>query len=637
MDGELEQALAASRAEAEQLEEDRELQEAIRLSKMDDSSTQSGSPTPSPEPADEDPDLKEAIRLSMMDDASTASGSPSPSPEPEKRKGGLKRKAEDDLGPQSTKLAQVEHIDLTSSSERKLDKSAPISPPPLRRNIQTDTSPGQQRSETSEQVASSLSAISKAEAKITYPHGALRITRTPGRVNAKNCINLKDVVQGKSLVSACVFSFFIGEEEFYRHFPFTQLSDKVPIYIGRDVNMDPMTLDACEQAGVPLTVQGGKPDKVTKKTMPIIEPRLQKLYSKRYGVNYHAFYAWSSGSSHSKILVLVYPDFLRVVITSCNMMDIDTVLGDNHWYIHDLPKRNERSKSAPSSFEAELLAHLSALNTPEAFIESIRGMYDYSKVKVHLTTSVPGVCSGIKAEKHGLLRLRRIVNDLNLALPEKGSGKMKLELCAASIGRLTAKWLNNFYDCALGKERLTVGDQTQPVPDIKLFYPTVGDVKSADSLSQDAASNIGCHIHPWTEAPNAIKRIFHHYQSKDAGKLFHQKLVLAYAPRDASAAPYFVYIGSANLSQSAWGALDVDKKKNKATCDTKLVKIANFECGVVVPGSLVQSLLEEGTTSWQDGIVPFDQTAAPYNLPKEKPWNDPRWVVNFDEGYQGNS
>lgn len=384
---------------------------------------------------------------------------------------------------------------------------------------------------------------------------------------------------------------------------------------------DPMTTEACEQAGVSLTGQGGKPDKVTKKTMPFIEPKLREMYSKRYGINYHAFYAWSPGSSHSKILILVYPEFLRVVITSCNMMDIDTVLGDNHWYIHDLPKRASRAKSAPSSFEADLLSHLSALSVPEAFIESIRGMYDYSKVKVHLTISVPGVCSGAKAEKHGLLRLRRIVIDLNLELPKKGKEKLRLDLCAASIGRLTAKWLNSFNDCALGKGRIIADDENRPVPDIKLFYPTVGDVKSADALSQGAASNIGCHIHPWSEAPAAIKRIFHHYQSKDTGKLFHQKLILAYNPQDADAAPYFVYIGSANLSQSAWGALEMDKKKNKATCDTKLVKITNFECGVVVPGNLVKSLLEEGTPSWQSGIVPFEQTAAPYDLPKEKPWN----------------
>ncbi|KAG4432251.1 hypothetical protein IFR05_012257 [Cadophora sp. M221] len=629
MDHDLELALEASRTDSWQLEEDRQLQEAIRLSQMGDSSTASCSPSPSPKLLEEDRELQEAIRLSKMDGSSTASGTPtasgsstaslSPTPSPNRlgnSSAGSKRKAEEEIGPQNSKRTPSSLGTSTASISSSSSQDS------------NSTSFGR--------ATSNFSSSSTAEAKMTYPNGALRITRTPGRHDTKNCVNLRDVIQGKSLVSACAFSFFIGEEELYDHFPLSHSSTAVPVYIGRDVNMDPMTSEACRQAGVPF-VQGGKADKIAKKTMPIIEPKLRELYSKRLGINYHAFYAWSSGSSHSKILTLVYPDFLRLVITSCNMMNIDTVLGDNHWYIHDLPKRASRSTSTPSPFETDFLSHLSALGTPKAFIESIQGIYDYSTVKVHLTTSVPGVCSGAKAEKHGLLRLRRIVRDLDLHLASKGAKEMALEICTASVGRLTAKWLNSFNDCALGRKFIIAGDDSPSVPDMKLFYPSVGDVKSADATSQDAASNIGCHIHPWADAPSAVKGIFHHYKSKDTGKLFHQKLILAYSPQDTNAAPYFVYIGSANFSQSAWGALEEDKKRNKATSDTKLVKITNFECGVVIPGNIVESLLEPGTADWQSGIVPYDQNAAPYNLPKEKPWNDPRWVVNFDENYQGAS
>ena len=98
-------------------------------------------------------------------------------------------------------------------------------------------------------------------------------------------------------------------------------------------------------------------------------------------------------------------------------------------------------------------------------------------------------------------------------------------------------------------------------------------------------------------------------------------MILAYNPTDTSASPYFVYVGSANLSQSAWGALEQDKKMNEATCNTKLVKLSNFECGVVIPGQLVESLLEPGTESWQSGIVPYVQTGKRYDLPKDRPWN----------------
>jgi tyrosyl-DNA phosphodiesterase-1 len=182
--------------------------------------------------------------------------------------------------------------------------------------------------------------------------------------------------------------------------------------------------------------------------------------------------------------------FLRLIITSCNMMDIDTVLGDNHWYIHDLPKLQTRATSKPSPFESDLISHLHALSTPLEFQESIIGLYDYSKVKVHLVTSAPGVCSGVKAEKHGLLRLRRVLRDIDFKLPNE-SEKFQLEVCAASIGNLNAKWLHGFYDCAVGKETIGEASEGSSVPALKLFYPSVGDVKNADPSAQDAASNIG--------------------------------------------------------------------------------------------------------------------------------------------------
>jgi len=379
--------------------------------------------------------------------------------------------------------------------------------------------------------------------------------------------------------------------------------------------VDPMVQEACHQAGISFK------DKLTNKQLQSIGSNLRQLYSTLYGKNYHAFYAWSPGSSHSKILLLVYPDFLRLVVTSCNMMDIDTALGDNHWYIHDLRKLSSRATSEPSSFEAGFLAHLQALGTPDVFLDSIRGMYDYSTVKVHLVTSVPGVCAGIKAEKHGLLRLRHVIQALDLKLPEKESDELRLEICAASIGNLSAKWLNGFNDCALGQETIGVAGEGCAVPDLRLIYPSVGDVKKAHNSAQDAASNIGCHIRPWDNAPDGIKNIFHHYESKDTGRLFHQKLILAYNPRNTNAPPYYIYVGSANLSQSAWGALEQDKKGNEATCNTKLVKLNNFECGVVVPGHLIEGLLEPGTESWQSGIVPYVQTGKRYNLPKDRPWN----------------
>lgn len=405
------------------------------------------------------------------------------------------------------------------------------------------------------------------------------------------------------------------------------------VYIGRDSNpnMDEMVFEAAVQGGLNIG------DKLTKKQLEDIRPILRRNCHERYGKNCHAFYAWGSGSCHSKILVLVYKTFLRLIITSCNMMDVDTELNDNHWYIHDIPKL-PALKSSTSDFESELLAHLQALGTPQEFIDSIQGQYDYSAVRVQLVTSVPGVHSGAKAERHGLLRLRRVIMDFGLKLARaKSKEELRLEVCAASIGNLNAKWLDGFFDCAIGRGFVEVpepADNCEVPKELKIFYPTTEDVNDASGEPQPGSANIGCHTRPWASAPKAVKDLFHHYHSKDPGRIFHQKLLIAYNPHDATALPYYVYVGSANLSQSAWGALEQDKKGNEATCDLKVTKTTNFECGVVVPGNILERLLEPGTESWQKGIIPYVQTAEKYDLARDKPWNDPQWVKEFKEDWR---
>ncbi|KAI0475335.1 tyrosyl-DNA phosphodiesterase-domain-containing protein [Xylariaceae sp. FL0804] len=590
----------------------------------------------------------------------------------QKREDGRRR-----LMPRSTSPLPRADIPARGSRKRKAaaeeELAGPTSRPKPRRASTATTESGSSSSSDEDSAArpspASVAAAAVQGVGMAYPDGALRITRTPGRAGAKNCVNLGDVIHTRHLVSACIFAFFVADEELFRHLPLSRSSDDVPIYVGRDPNLDPMLDAACNRAGVAVKERG----KVTRKQLDLLRPALAELHRQSYGKNLHAFNAWSPGSSHSKILLLVYGGFLRLVITSCNMMDADTELGDNHWYIHDLPRRrgSGASHSTPSGFEADLLAHLEALNTPAEFIDSISGRYDYSAVKVHLVTSVPGTHAGARAEAHGLLRLRRAVRDLGLGLEERErAGRLQLEVCAASVGNLSARWLRGFHDCALGRERLRLDEpgsggngasssssSTRGVvavpPDLKIFYPTVEDVRRADADAQEAASNIGCHTRPWARAPDDVRRLFHRYQSRDAGRLFHQKLILATDPHshddddDAGegegegALPYYVYVGSANLSQSAWGALDADgrgrgREKGKgsgaaaaAACGVKLVKTANFECGVVVPGDRVPGLLEPGTAGWREGIVPFVQTTARYDLRRDKPWNDPRWVQDF--------
>lgn len=67
--------------------------------------------------------------------------------------------------------------------------------------------------------------------------------------------------------------------------------------------------------------------------MPAIRPTFVNVYRQVYGRNFHAFYPkmQCSGCWHSKIMLLIYPTFARLVITSSNMLELDFAHSDNHW------------------------------------------------------------------------------------------------------------------------------------------------------------------------------------------------------------------------------------------------------------------------------------------------------------------
>jgi len=102
-----------------------------------------------------------------------------------------------------------------------------------------------------------------------------------------------------------------------------------------------------------------------------------------------------------------------------------------------------------------------------------------------------------------------------------------------------------------------------------------------------------------------------------------------------TALPFYIYIDSANLSQSTWGTLEVDKKENKASSNMKLTKMSNFECGVVMPRDIFMALLEPDLRGWQRSIAPYVRPLKPYDLSKEKPWSDPMWVKSNREQSSG--
>jgi tyrosyl-DNA phosphodiesterase-1 len=128
------------------------------------------------------------------------------------------------------------------------------------------------------------------------------------------------------------------------------------IYVGRDINLDPFAPQVMHSLGEKRGTNSKS--KISTKQLAKMRPYMNTVYRQLYGVsaflssshfffcpiptdlcekmnhageNFHIFFPQCQGCAHSKILLLIYPTFLRLVITSCNLMNIDTMYGDNHW------------------------------------------------------------------------------------------------------------------------------------------------------------------------------------------------------------------------------------------------------------------------------------------------------------------
>ncbi|KAJ6577601.1 tyrosyl-DNA phosphodiesterase-domain-containing protein [Mycena capillaripes] len=435
-----------------------------------------------------------------------------------------------------------------------------------------------------------------------YEGGALRITRTPGRHHTPNTVSLEDLIHSDDLSSAFVHSFFIENDLLFQYFPFLTSANPRPyvhVYVGRD-----LALDSVGKQFAGFTKKRPKGNDFTR----VVE-YAQAGYREEYGENFHAFYPYmSSGCAHTKMMVLIYPEFLRVVITSANLMECDVVLGDNMWYIQDFPRRlSPDAEYMETKFEKSLRKHVEELACPDEFLNMYLkpGIFDFSGAKVYLVTSKPGSYSGKEATEYGQLKLRRVVrNKILKSYTDTNLPKMTFEICVGSVGHLENEdVVKNFLETCAGDRQ----DSIEGEPALKMIFPTLSDVQKSN-VGVTGAGNISSHI-DWKSLPEKsaeyLKTVFYHYHSKDPGCLFHMKSILALHADAPKRTPLYMYMGSANFSAAAWGLVMPELRNSvvAATFQTeRLERVANYECGVVIKGRDIAGMLETG--NWED-IVPY--------------------------------
>ncbi len=215
----------------------------------------------------------------------------------------------------------------------------------------------------------------------------------------------------------------------------------------------------------------------------------------------------------------------------------------------------------------------------------------------------------------GLPGLSKAIQDLKLDHVKD----IELDYVASSLGAINDNTLQRLYIAARG-ERFTDDANSISVQDkIRIYFPTLDTVRK--SVGGSECGGIITLAKKHFGAASFPKKCLRDYDSNRRGMLSHNKLLFVRGCKRDGTRFAWVYVGSANLSESAWGSQKMLKSKKLSSLNIK-----NWECGIVMP---VPKEKLEGTQLDDSGIPPmrvFDGTIEiPFVFPGQEyngrqPW-----------------
>ncbi|KAM3920118.1 tyrosyl-DNA phosphodiesterase 1 [Leptodactylus fuscus] len=332
------------------------------------------------------------------------------------------------------------------------------------------------------------------------------------------------------------------------------------------------------------------------------------------------------GTHHTKMMLLLYEEGLRVVIHTSNLIRDDWHQKTQGIWMSPLyPKLPEGSSSlageSVTNFRSDLVAYLASYNSQSLreWMDIIK-QHDLSETRVFLVGSTPGRFQGYDKEKWGHFRLRKILRER--CSPITGIESWPVIGQFSSIGSMgtdQSKWLHSEFSESLktlGKGVKTLPHSENP---LQLIYPSVDNVRtSLEGYPAGGSLPYGIQTaqkQPW------LHTYFHKWKAETSGRsraMPHIKTYMRVSP-DCQELAWFL-VTSANLSKAAWGSLE----KN----GTQLF-IRSYELGVLflpsafdLPSGTFHVMLniysnkEDSTGTFP---VPFDLPPERYTG-KDRPW-----------------
>ncbi|KAJ6134180.1 hypothetical protein N7523_000502 [Penicillium sp. IBT 18751x] len=313
---------------------------------------------------------------------------------------------------------------------------------------------------------------------------------------------------------------------------------------------------------------------------------------------------------HSKLMMLFHPTYLRIAIPTANLTSTDwgeNNLLENTVFVIDLPKKGAESgpdKDLKPPFYEELVYFLKASTLHDNIIKKLEN-FDFSKTaRYAFVHTIGGAHNSEQAwRRTGYPGLGRAVTNLGLQTSEP----VDVAYVTSSLGSLNDNFVRAMHYACKGDDGLseyilrtqkspfmaqTDDDNRRTMLEasardewkerLRVYFPSDLTVRTAHAHPQNTAGTI-CFQRKWWNGASFPRGILRDCEgARDKRILMHNKLIFVWPQkdiiRDNTKCTAWVYVGSANFSESAWGRL----VKDRTTKEVRL-NCRNWECGVIVP------------------------------------------------------
>lgn len=191
------------------------------------------------------------------------------------------------------------------------------------------------------------------------------------------------------------------------------------------------------------------------------------------------------GTHHTKMMLLLYEEGLRVVIHTSNLIREDWHQKTQGIWLSPLYPRiyqgNHTSGESSTHFKADLTSYLMAYNAPplQEWIDIIQE-HDLSETNVYLIGSTPGRFQGSHKDNWGHFRLRKLLQAHAPSAPRGECWPVVGQFSSiGSLGPDESKWLCSEFKeslLAVREEGRTPGRSAVP---LHLIYPSVENVRTS--------------------------------------------------------------------------------------------------------------------------------------------------------------